>query len=263
MPGFWQTVPSAIVVLLALAQCSESGLPPDHAQPRPSIQLMTSLPLVWGEGASMESILSGEAEPAMIYRHWREHYDIMAVDSLENLAAENPDIVILAQPRAMDPADLADLDSWVRTGGRVIILTDPDLIWPSDLPFGDPRRPLVTGLLSPLLGHWGLELVAVAANRADKADMRLDQYSFASRGVGRLEPIESDTVTDVRCDFSDGGVMAQCSIGKGRAAIVADADFLDAALWPEESRRSPGNSEAVRFVDALLRDEIETAGGKP
>ncbi len=128
MARLWQTVPSALLALLVLAQCSAGESPPDPPQAKPRIQLMTSLPLVWGDGASMESILSGGSEPAPIYRYWQQKYEIAAVDSLENLAVQDPDIVILAQPRAMDPADLTDLDAWVRAGGAVIILTDSDLV---------------------------------------------------------------------------------------------------------------------------------------
>ena len=218
---------------------------------------MTSLPLVWGEGASIESILSGETEPAPIYRYWQDQYDIAAVDSLENLDREDPDIVILAQPRAMDPADLADLDAWVRAGGAVIMLTDPDLAWPSDLPLGDPRRPLVSGLLSPLLGHWGLELVADADNSADLVRLRLGSHAFATRGVGMLEPITADASADARCDTGEGGVIARCTIGQGQATVVADADFLNAALWPGEARRSPQKSGAVRFLDSLVQEQIK------
>ncbi|NRD88561.1 hypothetical protein C8024_02435 [Sphingopyxis sp. BSNA05] len=125
MTRSWQTVPSALLALLLFAQCSAGESLADPPEFKPSIQIMTSLPLIWGEGASMESILSGGSEPAPIYRHWQAQYEIAPVDSLENLAAEDPDIVILAQPRAMDPADLTDLDAWVRAGGDVIILPTP------------------------------------------------------------------------------------------------------------------------------------------
>ncbi len=193
MAGFRQTIPSALLALLALAQCTATESRPDHPHGETRVQLMTSLPLVWGEGASMESILSGEAEPAPIFRYWQGQYDIAAVDSLENLADQKPDIVILAQPRAMAPADLADLDAWVRAGGTAIILTDPDLVWPSALPLGDPRRPLASGLLSPLLGHWGLELVTDAESSTDIVKLRFGKYGFATRGVGRLEPTYAAT----------------------------------------------------------------------
>ncbi len=262
MPGFWQTVPSAIAALLVLAQCSGTETPPDHRQVRPRVQLMTSLPLVWGDDASMESILSGGSEPAPIYRYWQGQYDIAAVDSLENLAQDDPDLVILAQPRAMDPADLTILDAWVRMGGDVIILTDPDLVWPSALPLGDSRRPLANGLLSPLLGHWGLELVAAAEKNTDIVDIGFGSYSFATRGVGKLEPMKASKASNVRCKTSAADFIVHCSVGRGQASVVADADFLNAALWPDLARRSPQNSGAGRFIDSLVQDHIDTGGSR-
>lgn len=257
MAGFWQTVPSALLALVALAQCSAGESLPDPQHTKPRIQLMTSLPLVWGDGASMESILSGGSEPAPIYRYWQQRYEMTAVDSLENLATQDPDIVILAQPRAMDPADLTDLDAWVRAGGAVIILTDPDLVWPSRLPLGDPRRPLASGFLSPLLGHWGLELVGVAENGAEVLDLRFGNHVFASQGVGKLEPVEAGEASGVNCDWSATDFIVQCSVGKGQATIVADADFLNASLWSETARQSPQKSGAARFIDSLVSDRID------
>lgn len=259
MAGFWKTLPSTIVALLVLAQCSAADTAPDRQQPKPRIQLMTSLPLVWGDDASMESILSGGSEPAPIYRYWQGQYDIAAIDSLENLAQDDPDIVILAQPRAMDPADLTILDAWVRLGGDVIILTDPDLVWPSALPLGDTRRPLASGLLSPLLGHWGLELVADAQKSADAVDLRFDGFSFATRGVGKLQPMAGAPAVNVRCKPGATDFIVQCSVGLGRASIIADADFLNAAFWPESARRSPQNSGAGRIIDSLVDEHIDSA----
>ena len=251
MAGLWQTIASAIAALLVLTQCTAAESPSESPEVKPRIQLMTSLPLVWGDGASMEEILSGDSQPAPIYRHWQSRYDIAAVDSLENLAQDNPDIIILAQPRAMDPADLTTLDAWVRRGGTVIIFTDPDLVWPSELPLADPRRPLISGLLSPLLGHWGLELVAAEKNRA-AVDLRFAGYSFATRGVGKLTPLPDSSGSDVRCKGSAADFIMRCSVGRGQASIVADADFLNAAFWPESARRSPQKSGAGRFVDSLV-----------
>lgn len=223
---------------------------------------MTSLPLVWGDGASMESILSGGSQPAPIYRYWQGQYEIAAVDSLENLVRDDPDIVILAQPRAMDPADLTILDAWVRSGGNIIILTDPDLVWPSELPLGDPRRPLASGLLSPLLDHWGLELVADAEKRTDAVNLRFGNHAFTTRGVGRLRPRTAGPPSDARCKPGAADFIVRCSVGKGQATIVADADFLNAALWPESTRLKPQKSGAGRFVDSLVLDHIDSAGSE-
>ncbi len=260
MSARWQTALSTLVALLLLAQCT--GTPPDPPPDRPRIQLMTSLPLVWGDKASMESILSGDSEPAPIYRYWRDRYDVTAVDSLENLAGESPDIVILAQPRAMDPADLADLDAWVRAGGAVIILTDPDLAWPSEWPLGDPRRPLASGFLSPLLDHWGLELVAAAEQRAALVTLRIGEHVLLTRGVGTLEQKGSAIISDVECDISEAGLIARCVIGQGQASIVADADFLHAALWPQNTGSSPQKSGAARFMDQLVQEQMDARAGE-
>lgn len=262
MAGLWQTFSSAVVALLVLTQCSAADSPPDSNKPSPRIQLMTSLPLVWGDNASMESILSGGAEPAPIYRYWQDRYDMAAVDSLENLEQDDPDIVILAQPRAMDPADLTILDAWVRMGGDVIILTDPDLVWPSELPLGDTRRPLASGLLSPLLGHWGLELVADTDRSTDAVDLSFGSYSFATRGVGKLQSMTASPTANVRCKMGSGDFIARCSVGLGQASIVADADFLNSAYWPESILRSPQNSGAGRFIDSLVEEHIDSIVSK-
>lgn len=251
-----------MLALLFLTQCSAAEDASDQVHVKSRIQLMTSLPLVWGDDASMESILSGGSEPALIYQYWLEQYDITAVDSLENLVRDDPDIVVLAQPRAMDPADLTDLDSWVRSGGDVIILTDPELVWPSELPLGDPRRPLVSGFLSPLLDHWGLELVRVDENSVDIANLRFGDYSFASRGVGRFERLKAGDAPDMACELSPASSLAQCSVGLGEVSIVADADFLNSMFWTEEEKSLPKSSGAARFIDALVQDHIEPAGSE-
>ena len=67
----------------------------------------------------MNAILSGESKPAPIYQHWQNKYALEAVDSLKDLLGSETDLILLAQPRAMDPADLGDLDQWVRAGGNV------------------------------------------------------------------------------------------------------------------------------------------------
>ena len=66
----------------------------------------------------------------------------------------------MAQPRAQPAEDLVALDNWVRGGGRVLLLADPMLEWPSERPLGDPFRPPPTFADTGLLAHWGLKLDA-------------------------------------------------------------------------------------------------------
>lgn len=257
MRAVWPKLLSAILLLVALAQCTSADTPSGPAQGKARVQLMTSLPLVWGEDASMEAILSDRSQPAPIYRYWQEQYDVAAIDSLENLAQDDPDVLILAQPRALAPADLADLDAWVRSGGAVIILTDPVLVWPSALPLGDPRRPLASGLLSPLLGHWGLELVRPAEPGDGDAILRIGEHRLATRGAGLFVRTEAGKGAEPNCRLSDHNLLARCAIGEGQATLVADADFLDARFWSDDSVAAAGKSAAGRFIDALVYTQLK------
>ena len=69
-------------------------------------------------------------------------------------------LLLMAQPQAQTPENLVTLDSWVRAGGKALLLADPMLEWPSERPLGDPLRPPPMFADTGLLGHWGLRLDA-------------------------------------------------------------------------------------------------------
>ena len=79
-----------------------------------------------------------------------------------DLPSRLPDgaLLLAAQPRALPAEELVALDAWVRRGGRLVLLADPLLEWPSELPLGDPRRPPLAFPDTGLLKHWGLRLDA-------------------------------------------------------------------------------------------------------
>ena len=214
---------------------------------------MTSLPIIWGEGTSMSEIISGEAAPEPIYVHWQNRYRIEAVDSFETLSGSDIDLIILAQPKAMDPADIAAVDTWIRAGGRAIILTDPMLVWPSELPLGDARRPLATSLLSPLLNHWGLELLAPDDTGSDVVELELGDLMIVTAGIGTFGLADQADGTKGPCALSAGKVLAQCEIGDGQAILIADADFLFSGFWSEDTGWITGKpSNAMKLTDHLV-----------
>lgn len=213
---------------------------------------MTSLPIIWGESGSLEAILSGAAQPSPIYTYWQNHYEVEPVDSLQDLLISDPDIVLLAQPPAMDPADIADLDSWVRQGGDVIILADPLLVWPSELPIGDVRRPLSSSLIGPLLNHWGLELTVADDQSFQPLDVEWDGIHFTVLAVGAFALVGDRATENVQCRINAIGLIAQCQVGKGRAILVSDADFINASLWDEEDREADQLASATLFMDTII-----------
>ena len=95
----------------------------------------------------------------------------------------------MAQPLGQAPEDLFALDNWVRSGGRMLLLADPLLEWPSERPLGDPLRPPPTFVDTGLLGHWGLRLDA-----ADQRGPRRLQLGGQGRVAGMQPPIEVGAV---------------------------------------------------------------------
>ena len=71
-------------------------------------------------------------------------------------------MLLMAHPLAQPAEALVDLDRWVRDGGRLLLLADPKLDWPSKRALGDTLRPPPAFADTGLLAHWGLRLDAPA-----------------------------------------------------------------------------------------------------
>jgi hypothetical protein len=203
-------IAAAAGLLLAVAGGSPRPLPPRAAADRPVLLLLTSLPLVFGEQFSLE----GGGSPALSQLETRYKVVPISVASPAELAKGR--LLLMAHPLAQPAEDLVALDSWVRGGGRLLLLADPMVEWPSERPLGDPLRPVPMFMDTGLLGHWGLRL--------DAPDERGPQRGeLAGFGIVTVSP---GALTG-RCPTAAAGLVAHCRIGRGRATVVADADWLD------------------------------------
>ena len=122
----------------------------------------------------------------------------------------------MAHPLAQPAEALVDLDRWVRRGGRVVLLADPKLDWHSERPLGDKLRPPPAFADTGLLAHWGL--VLEAPEQPGPSQRRLGGSDVLAASPGTLSG---------RCRISRDAFVARCSVGKGRATVIADADFLN------------------------------------
>src|SRR5439155_23802820 len=104
-------------------------------------------------------------------------------------------------------------DNWVHRGGRVLLLADPMLEWPSKRPLGDPLRPPPTFMDTGLLSHWGLRLDA--PDKRGPALRHLGGFEILAVSPGRLAG---------GCAISADELVSQGRMGKGQATIVADPD---------------------------------------
>jgi ABC-type uncharacterized transport system len=221
-----------------LAGCGSASEP----APRPPLHVMTALPLFWGEGGPVD-IVQGQGGRSPVLAALDADYQVTPVDILNAETLETAQRLILAQPTALRPEELVALDDWVRKGGQLLVFADPELLWPSAMSIGDPRRAPVRSLLGPLLSHWGLTLNLPKAQTPAIALGKIDGNLVSLVQPGRW------SVQSGACRISDDALLARCRIGKGQAVLVADADMLDARVWAES--RVDNRASVSRLVTEL------------
>ena len=196
----------AAVAGLALAQMRHRRAPAS----RPTLLLLTSLPLVFGDDFSLQG--TGSAA----YRALQDRYRVIPISVTSSSELAKGSLLLMAQPRAQPAEDLVALDRWVRGGGAVLLLADPRLEWPSPRALGDPLRPPIMFADTGLLGHWGLRLDT--PDEPGPKTARLGGRRITSVSPGQLFG---------SCRISADRIVAHCRVGRGQATIVADADLLN------------------------------------
>jgi hypothetical protein len=197
------------VTMIALVAIRRTIMPGRPAQ-RPTLLLLTSLPLVFNEGFA----LTGGGSPAL--NKLQSRYRVLPISVTDGAELAKGDLLLMAQPPAQTAENLVVLDQWVRRGGHLLLLADPMLEWPSKLPLGDPLRPPAVFMDTGLLVHWGLRLDA--PDHRGPAQRKLASFEVMTDSPGSLSG---------SCDISGDRLVARCRIGRGRVRVIADADLLD------------------------------------
>ena len=192
---------AALAVLAAWAIAGTNDrLGPRPKEERPPLALITSLPLIFGESFTLEG--GGSAALTRL----EQRYVVKAIGVADSANLNGQGLLLMAHARAQPAEVLVDLDQWVRNGGKLLLLADPKLAWPSERPLGDRLRPPPAFADTGLLAHWGLKL-----QEADGSDVTAGHLTSASDS----------------CIVVGGGLIARCHVGRGWATIIADADFLN------------------------------------
>jgi hypothetical protein len=194
----------ALAGLAALAAWAVTGssdrLGPRPDAERPALALVTSLPLVFGE----EFGLDHGGSPVLT--RLEQRYIVLPIAVADRQSLQGQRLLLMAHPRAQPAEVLVQLDQWVKGGGRLLLLADPKLDWPSARPLGDLLRPQPAFADTGLLAHWGLKLSGPEPGSEDTSG------HLASSGA---------------CIIVGGGMIARCKIGRGWATVIADADFMN------------------------------------
>ena len=214
--------------------------------------LMSSIDLLWGE-TDFGALAKGDIDPDPLYTRLAATRKLVVVDNVAQLQAQKAKVALLIQPRAFAPDELVRLDQWVRAGGRLLFFADPALQWPSDLPIGDPARPLFTSMHSPLFNHWGIELVLPMEAEAESAEVAIDvgQYEIRTLSAGQWQMRAKESGDETNCRIADKALVAECRPGKGQVILVADADLLHSAMWQSALPGSDSSSN-MEWVEQLV-----------
>ena len=217
-PGSGLTLLLWVTLTLAGCRATEPTAPKGSPTDKPQLALLTTLPIVFGEGFGID--VPTHAVLSALSRDYR----VRPVDGPGELPEGG--LLLAAQPRALTAERLVALDAWVRRGGRILLLADPRLVWPSERPLGDRFRPPLSFDDTGLLLHWGLRM-SVADGPAQRRSLGARMVSGTSAGTL--------AASSKACIITDGGWRADCRIGRGRAIVIADADWLDPRQWGGDS----------------------------
>jgi hypothetical protein len=243
------------IVLIVLALVTAGTIANDRiVQKGPPIGLMTSLPLRWPEQDSAR-LFDPDAQPSKAFQRLEQRQSVELLDDFKGLSQLR--VVVLAQSRALAPAEFVTLDNWIRAGGRALILADPALAWESHFALGDRRRPLFTSLLSPLFSHWGLSLALNIDVKSRDEIRSVQKMTIKSQTVGTWTfNRKSD---DTRCVLSAESILADCQIGLGRSVLLADADLLHDDNWQGSGIRKLLGSDDFGNLDLIqqLIDDLQ------
>ena len=231
----------AIAAACLLASCGqeEESPSPDSGAQEP-LGLFTSLPIYWNEGEDIAAMLDPQAQqPSWVREALEDDALLVPLDTLEAEALAPLDLVLLAQPRALAPSENVALDSWVRAGGRALILADPFLTQHSDFALGDPRRPFDVVLISPILTRWGLELRFDDGQPQGERQAQLGGAALPVDLAGSFVTVAGGE--QAACELMGDGLLAQCEIGQGRVVLLADAALVDTEHDTPERRAALAN----------------------
>jgi hypothetical protein len=230
---------AAAVVLAALGGC-EGGAGDaggdaagGGSAPLPRLGVMSSLPLVWPLGADVAAIAAGRAETPWQGRALGQDYVLEPLDTLAPIPGLSPGApatdplkglarLAVIQPRGLSPQDNVALDDWVRGGGHLLLVLDPMLTGDYDLPLGDPRRPVDSALIPPVVGRWGM---TVSFGDADSAEA--DTLPGGARVPLDAHGVVTLIAPGAQSCALHGTATATCRVGKGRVTLIADAAVFE------------------------------------
>jgi ABC-type uncharacterized transport system involved in gliding motility auxiliary subunit len=91
---------------------------------KPVLGIISSLPLDTGAGG-MAAMMQGQSQPFMIYEELNQTYATKMLDPNFDRIPADVDVLMIAHPGALAPAQTYAIDQFVLAGGRALVFVDP------------------------------------------------------------------------------------------------------------------------------------------
>ncbi len=209
-------------MLVCLVQaCSKPPASKGRDREIQDLTVMTALPLFWPEGDVAKGLQPDVDRRAPVIMALAKQFRLKTIDFASDETLTHAKLLLIAQPRPLQPVELVAIDHWVRQGGRLLLFADPLLSWPSLYPLGDLRRPPTRVMLDALFAHWGLSLPPMNDAQVEPQSVRL------GGSMVRLETSGMWLLRGHQCSLGENPLEAICLIGKGKVIMIADADLLN------------------------------------
>lgn len=223
----------ACALAFALALWGVRGVAdPAPPGPRDEVGLVTSLPLYWPDGIEFDALTQGEVELPWVRQKLEERYELLPLDTLTtgDEGAVSPQLAQLQylaviQPRGLSPADNVALDRWVSDGGHLLLALDPMLMGHYAYSVFDPRHPVSSALIPPVVTRWGLAVTFDDTQPLAPRVVDIGGTEIPLVMAGELSLLDDGTG---ECELRAEAALAVCEIGKGRAVLLADATAFEA-----------------------------------
>ncbi|MFW5816470.1 MAG: GldG family protein, partial [Wenzhouxiangella sp.] len=227
---------------------------------RPRIGWLSGLPMTGG----MDFQTGRQQPPWAVYEEVAELFELDEIDPSAEALPSDIDVLVLVHPRELSDAMLAEIESFVLAGGRLLAFVDPFAETDPGPDPSDPRGAMTAdrySSLEPLLSNWGVafdtEAFIADLGQALQVNLQQDQPPVrhpAILGITAANMNPDDVIT------ADLEVINMASVGWFE--LTEDSSLSLEPLLSSSRNAAPLETERLRFLDNpnALADEFGPTG---
>lgn len=227
---------------------------------RPRIGWLSGLPMTGG----MDFQTGRQQAPWAVYEEVAELFELDEIDPSAEALPSDIDVLVLVHPRKLSDAMLADIESFVLAGGRLLAFLDPFAETDPGPDPSDPRGAMTAdrhSSLEPLLSNWGVAFSTekFIADLGQALQVNLQQGQPPVRHPAILGVTAANMNPD---DVITAGLEVMNMASVGWFELTDDSLLSLEPLLSSSRNAAPLEAERLRFLDNpdALADEFGPTG---